>query len=407
MDSVAPDDAPGGPGPSEEGCPEDSTTVPSVPSGSRRRVRGLLRPPPNFPHIVTAKGRYKKLHPCRFCSTVFHKAAKLVAHERTHTGERPFRCDHCSAAFSRKAHLLRHVIIHDDADNVQRPTHRCDSCGFDFKSRDHLKRHQSRSCAPGKPQCPECGLVVASAYHLRRHVGAHERSRTRAAGHKPPAPPPVPFVCDECFETLPDRPALRRHIAERHGFPCPECGVFFPSADHRRDHMKTHVAEETPPAVCPHEGCGRTYTRVSNLRQHIRSAHSASSSSSEGRPRGSNGRHQRTRHPDSTPTPTTRPQDSEGTANDAADPGAPLERESCPEVSDVAGPPARKRPKKEPPFPSGHPNQRGPYHGAFLARLLGVPEVDLALLPGPGQGPPVAPVDAPGGAVAATVLEVC
>lgn len=23
-------------------------------------------------------------------------------------------------------------------------------------------RHQSRSCAPGKPQCPECGLTVAS-----------------------------------------------------------------------------------------------------------------------------------------------------------------------------------------------------------------------------------------------------
>ena len=41
-----------------------------------------------------------------------YSAWPSTAHKRTHTGEMPFKCDACNAAFAQAAHLKKHKRTH-------------------------------------------------------------------------------------------------------------------------------------------------------------------------------------------------------------------------------------------------------------------------------------------------------
>ncbi|NWZ30062.1 ZNF34 protein, partial [Asarcornis scutulata] len=49
---------------------------------------------------------------CGQCDKHFSESSRLVEHQRTHTGEKPYRCPDCPKTFSRGSHLIRHRRLH-------------------------------------------------------------------------------------------------------------------------------------------------------------------------------------------------------------------------------------------------------------------------------------------------------
>ncbi|NWH69142.1 SALL3 protein, partial [Geococcyx californianus] len=51
---------------------------------------------------------------CKFCGKVFGNDSALQIHLRSHTGERPYKCNICGNRFTTKGNLKVHFQRHKD-----------------------------------------------------------------------------------------------------------------------------------------------------------------------------------------------------------------------------------------------------------------------------------------------------
>ncbi|XP_075730570.1 uncharacterized protein LOC142772259 [Rhipicephalus microplus] len=156
----------------------------SLSSASRERYHSL----------VSVQG---ELHSCRQCTYVTKYSANMRTHLRTHTGERPFQCHLCPAAFFQKIHLAIHIRTHTG----ERP-YSCDVCSASFSQKIVLVRHMRTHTGERPFCCDHCDASFSHKDGLVRHMRIHTEER--------------PFSCDHCSASFSRNLDLRQHVSRRH-----------------------------------------------------------------------------------------------------------------------------------------------------------------------------------------------
>ncbi|XP_011150604.1 zinc finger protein 93-like isoform X2 [Harpegnathos saltator] len=221
-----------------------------------------------------AKHNYQSGRVCSECGDMIKSDTDKKEHEENHCKKKQFKCEQCSQTFSIEQTYLSHMQNHNN--------HKCPNCEVSFaskkKAHEHFKAvHTSKSSESetinNDPHyCASCRHKFVKKDDYFRHLESalHLNKVNRDAPIK------AIFSCTICSKKLFTQRALDQHIRRIHKgekrFACDIYGCTFQCA-RRTDldrHKHLHVEERN--VVCEH--CGKTFTSVSILKDHVLYIHS-------------------------------------------------------------------------------------------------------------------------------------
>ncbi|KAI4870788.1 hypothetical protein F4820DRAFT_401939 [Hypoxylon rubiginosum] len=250
------------------------------------------------------------------CTKTFNRPARLAAHVRSHTNERPYKCVivGCDKDYMEEKHLRQHMKGSHSGER----DHVCPQpgCGKSFTTATRMRRHQAVHEGQERFRCrdfPPCNQSFRKHQTLQRHIRSEhlhvsafpcdfkdgETGAACGAGfdtsgalrkHQERDHGEINFWCDECgtqqdgrnddqqhrvgFTTM---ALLQAHIKATH-FSCMFCSLRF----HGRSNLEEHIesehtnpksVEERKTIACTWPGCTKTFTKTSNMNVHVRSFH--------------------------------------------------------------------------------------------------------------------------------------
>ncbi|XP_055304819.1 zinc finger protein OZF-like [Sitodiplosis mosellana] len=140
----------------------------------------------------------RRVWECYVCDKLFGLLKfYLMDHMRTHSGETPFECQHCSKQFKQEGGLRKHMRSH-----TKKLPFKCSICHQGFSKQTQCKVHE-RNC---NQRCYECHLCKrffdSKKTNLEHHMRIH-------SGMKP-------FQCELCWSKFSQKSNLKAHVGRVH-----------------------------------------------------------------------------------------------------------------------------------------------------------------------------------------------
>ncbi|CAK1546949.1 unnamed protein product [Leptosia nina] len=134
---------------------------------------------------------------CNVCNKVFSTKHNMMAHQRLHTGEKPYVCKFCNKPFADRSALIRHERIH-----TKEYRYFCEICSKGFTDKSgligHAKRHSEKSM-----KCEICGSKFYQKSALLNHLYCVHSHLT-------------PWECHDCGKKFKLKMYLSSHISNKH-----------------------------------------------------------------------------------------------------------------------------------------------------------------------------------------------
>ncbi|NXE70482.1 ZF64A protein, partial [Calcarius ornatus] len=192
-----------------------------------------------------------KPHKCEVCSKCFSRKDKLKMHMRSHTGVKPYKCKHCEYAAADSSSLNKHQRIHSN----ERPF-KCQICPYASRNSSQLTVHLRSHTGDAPFQCQLCPAKFKINSDLKRHLRVH-------SGEKP-------YKCEFCEVRCAMKGNLKSHVRIKHStentLKCPECDFQCGNKTSLRHHIRSHQPEQ--PVKCSE--CSYSCSSKAALKVHER-----------------------------------------------------------------------------------------------------------------------------------------